>query len=78
MVRLLKAESEALVLSVIRCLRYLCVGVGNVPHHKNQSTVSGSRGVKLLVALMVHSYSEEVQVESAYTLGCIALGEHTV
>ncbi|PVD21084.1 hypothetical protein C0Q70_19250 [Pomacea canaliculata] len=74
MVRLLKAESEALVLSVIRCLRYLSVGVGNVPHHKNQSTVSGSRGVKLLVALMVHSYSEEVQVESAYTLGCIALG----
>ena len=72
---LLRASKEHLVLSVIRSLGYLCVGVGNVPHRRNQSTISTSRGIKLLVALMVHSLSELIQVHAAYTLGCVSLGQ---
>ena len=75
LVRLLRANKEHIVLSVIRSLRHLCVGVGNVPHHRNQTTISTSRGIKLLVALMVHSLSELIQVEAAFTLGCASLGE---
>jgi hypothetical protein len=75
LVRLLRSDKEHIVLSVIRSLRYLCVGVGNVPHTKNQNTISTSRGVKLLIALMVHSLAELIQVEAAYTLGCVSLGE---
>ncbi|XP_064641312.1 ankyrin and armadillo repeat-containing protein-like isoform X2 [Lineus longissimus] len=74
LVRLLRADKEHIVQSVIRSLRYLCVGVGNVPHNKNQSTVAQSRGIKFLVALMVHSRDELIQVESALALGCVALG----
>ena len=74
LVRLLKSENERIVLSVIRTLRYLCVGVGYVPHAQNQSTLAQSRGIKFLVAMMVHSSNEMVQVEAAYTLGCVVLG----
>ena len=74
LVRLLKSDKGHIVLSVIRTLRYLCVGVGYVPHTQNQTTLAQSRGIKFLVALMVHSSNEMVQVEAAHTLGCVALG----
>ena len=76
LVRQLRSDKEHIVLSVIRTLRYLCVGVGYVPHHKNQSTISQARGVKYLVGIMVHSRDELLQVEAAHTLGCAALGEY--
>jgi hypothetical protein len=75
LVRLLRADKEHIVQSVIRSLRYLCVGVGYVPHNKNQTTVAQSRGIKFLVALMVHSQDELIQVEAALALGCVALGK---
>lgn len=78
LVRLLKSDKEEIVLSIIRTLRYLCVGVGYVPHKRNQSTISHARGIKLLIALMVHSKDEMIQVESAVTLGCVSLGNQEI
>lgn len=77
LVRRLKSDKEEIVLSIIRTLRYLCVGVGYVPHRRNQATIMQSRGIKFLIALMVHSKDEMIQVESALTLGCVALGKST-
>lgn len=74
LVRLLRSDKEYIVLSIIRTLRHLCVGVGYVPHKRNQNTISQSRGIKFLIALMVHSKDEMIQVESAVTLGCVSLG----
>lgn len=72
--RLLKSDKEYLVLGAIRSIRHLCLGVGYLPHPANQNTVSHSRGVKLLVALMVLSSNELIQVEAALTLASVALG----
>lgn len=78
LVRLLRSDKEHIVLSIIRTLRYLCVGVGYVPHKKNQTTISQSRGIRFLIALMVHSKNEVIQVESALTLGCVSLGNQEI
>ncbi|KAJ8303491.1 hypothetical protein KUTeg_019887 [Tegillarca granosa] len=75
--RLIRSEKEYIVLSVVRAMSALCVGVGFVPHPKNQDTILKFRGIKYLVALMVHSANEEIQVESAIALGSIALGNQT-
>jgi len=78
LVRRLKSEKEEIVLSIIRTLRYMCVGVGYIPHRRNQMTIMQSRGIKFLIALMVHSKDEMIQVESAHTLGCVALGKNSI
>ena len=75
LVRLLRSDKEFIVLSVIRTMRYLCVGVGYVPHPKNQTMIAQSRGIKFLVALMVHSRNELIQVEAAVTIGYVTLGK---
>nr|XP_006821473.1 PREDICTED: ankyrin and armadillo repeat-containing protein-like [Saccoglossus kowalevskii] len=74
LVRLLRSTKEHIVLSAIRALRYLCVGIGFVPHEVNQNTLASSRGIRYLVPLMIYSKNELIQVESALTLGCAALG----
>lgn len=73
-VRLLKEEKEYLVLSAIRTVRHMCLCVGYIPHKVNQGTVKQARGLKYLIALMTLSKSELIQVESALTLACVALG----
>ena len=78
LVRLLRADKEHIVLSVIRTIRHLCVGVGYVPHAQNQNTIAQSRGIKFLVAMMAHSKNELIQVEAAHSLGCLALGKNKV
>ncbi|XP_041376737.1 ankyrin and armadillo repeat-containing protein-like [Gigantopelta aegis] len=78
LVRQLKSNKDYIGLSVIRTLRYLCVAVGNVPHHKNQMTISSSQGVKYLVALMVHSANEMIRVEAAVTLGHVSMGNKVI
>ncbi|KAL5021576.1 hypothetical protein ScPMuIL_000731 [Solemya velum] len=78
LVRLLRSEKEQIVLSGIRTLRYLCVGIAYVPHHKNQMMLSQSRGIKFLIALMVHSRNDLIQVESALTLGYASLGNSEI
>jgi hypothetical protein len=75
LVRLLRSRNEAILLSAIRTLRFLSLSVGFVPHPANQQMIAGSRGIKFLVALMVHSQNEIVQVEAAHTLAAVALGE---
>ena len=78
LVRLLRSPKEHIVLSSIRALRYLCVGIGYIPHKENQETVLNSRGIRYLVALMVHSRNELIRVESAVTLGCCSIGRYQI
>ncbi|XP_033626712.1 ankyrin and armadillo repeat-containing protein-like [Asterias rubens] len=78
LVRLLRSPKEHIVLSSIRALRHLCVGIGYIPHKENQDTVLNSRGIRYLVALMVHSRNELIRVESALTLGCCSIGNPNV
>lgn len=74
LVRLLKSDNEALVLSVLKSLQLITCTPGFSANRKNQETVVKNDGVKLLVALMMHAKSENIQVESAQALACIALG----
>ncbi|KAK3586524.1 hypothetical protein CHS0354_035060 [Potamilus streckersoni] len=78
LVRHLRSDKEYIVQSIIRTLRYMCVGVGYIPHPKNQNMISHSRGIKFLIALMVHSKDEIIQVESALTLGYVSLGNQEI
>ncbi len=73
-VRLLRSDREDIVISAIRTLRYLSVSVAYVPHRPNQTIIAQSRGIKFLVALMVHSKDEMIQVEAAFALASVALG----
>lgn len=57
-------------------MRHLCIGVAFVPHKQNQQKVSQSRGVRYLIALMVHSKNEVIQVEAAHALAGVALGNN--
>ncbi|XP_071174964.1 ankyrin and armadillo repeat-containing protein-like [Mytilus edulis] len=74
----LGSDKEYIVLSVIRTIRYLCLGVGYVTHKKNQNMILQLTGIKSLVALMIHSRSEEIQIESALTLAAVSLGNQPV
>ncbi|XP_041454687.1 ankyrin and armadillo repeat-containing protein-like isoform X2 [Lytechinus variegatus] len=78
LVRLLRSPKEHIVLSTIRALRHLCIGIGFIPHAKNQATILGARGIRYLVALMVHSRNELVRVESALSLGYCSIGNSEV
>ncbi|XP_076820559.1 uncharacterized protein LOC143465919 [Clavelina lepadiformis] len=74
LVRQLRSSNTNVVTSVIQTLRHLCIGIGFVTNTQNQTVIAQSRGLKFLVALMAHSKAELIQVESAITLGAIALG----
>jgi len=52
----------------------LISATGYVTCAQNQALIAHHRGLKFLVALMAHSRAEMIQVESAVTLGAIALG----
>ena len=78
LVRLLRNKHEHIVLSVIRTMRYLCVGVGYVPHLQNQTTVHTARGIRNLVKMMAESENELIQMEAAHALACSALGMYDV
>lgn len=74
----LGSDKEYIVLSVIRTIRHLCLGVGYVPHKKNQNMIMQLTGIKSLVALMIHSRDETIQIESALTLAAVSLGKSTL
>ncbi|XP_077975977.1 uncharacterized protein LOC144431964 [Styela clava] len=74
LVRLLRSANPVVVISALRALRYLCLNIGYIPNYQNQTSVSQTRGLKLLVALLAHSKSEEIQVESALAIGAAVLG----
>lgn len=72
--RLLQSHSENVVLSTIRAIRHMCLGVGYIPHRKNQAAITNSKGLHFLIALMVKSHLELIQVEAANTLAAVVLG----
>ena len=73
LIRLLKSEDETLVLSAMKTLQLLACAPGFVSNRKNQETIVKNDGATHLVALMMHSKSELIQVEAAQALACIAL-----
>jgi hypothetical protein len=73
LIRLLKSDNEALVLSVLKTLQLLACAPGFVSNRRNQETIVKNDGLPLLVALMMHAKSEIIQVEAAQALACIAL-----
>ncbi|XP_040185296.1 ankyrin and armadillo repeat-containing protein-like [Rana temporaria] len=74
LVRLLRSQEEEVVLSAIRALQHICLGVGFVPHVKNQCAVASSSGLKFLIALMRHCDSERVRVEASLAIAASVLG----
>ncbi|PAA56708.1 hypothetical protein BOX15_Mlig028079g1, partial [Macrostomum lignano] len=74
LVRLLRSEREQIVACAIRALRHLCVGVGNTPSPKVQARVVEARGLKFLVALMVHARDEAIQMEAALAASAVVMG----
>ena len=73
LVRLLKSDNEALVLSALKTLQLLACAPGFVSNRKNQETIIKNDGATLMVALMMHAKSEIIRVEAAQALACIAL-----
>ena len=73
LIRLLKSDDETLVLSAMKTLQLLACAPGYVSNRKNQETIVKNEGAAYLVALMMHSKSEIVQVEAAQALACIAI-----
>jgi ankyrin repeat protein len=74
LVRLLRSDAESLVVSVVRTLRRLTVGVGYRTHSGNQLALVESRGVRLLAALAAHADDRRLRAEAYYTLASAALG----
>ncbi|XP_063294854.1 ankyrin and armadillo repeat-containing protein-like [Pelobates fuscus] len=74
LVQLLRSNREDVVLSAVQALRHICLGVGYIPHNKNQTMVAVSRGLKLLIALMTQSQSECIQVEAALAIAASVQG----
>lgn len=67
---------ECTILSIFRMLRALCVLVGFRPNLDGQRTIMADGGITLLVRFFVHSHKLCVRAQAAYTLSCIALGNH--
>ncbi|KAM4723009.1 uncharacterized protein WCC33_009210 [Rhinophrynus dorsalis] len=74
LVRLLRSPREDVVLSAVHAVRHICVGVGYIPHNKNQTAVANSKGLKYLVALLTHCQDEHIQVEAALAIAAAVLG----
>lgn len=74
LVKLLGSPQEKTVLSAVRTLRFLSVKTAYLPQPIAQTVIGQARGLKLLVALMVHAKNSFIQVESAFTISCAALG----
>jgi DNA-binding FrmR family transcriptional regulator len=73
LIRLLKSDSEALVLSALKTLQLLACAPGFVANRKNQEKIVQDDGAISIVTLMMHAKTETIQVEAAQTLACIAL-----
>ncbi|XP_072278799.1 ankyrin and armadillo repeat-containing protein-like [Pyxicephalus adspersus] len=74
LVRLLRSPEEEVVLSAIRALQHICLGVGFIPHARNQCAVAASRGLQFLIALLRHCSSERIQVEASLAIAASVLG----
>lgn len=74
LLKLLCSSHVYIVLNVVRTLRFICLGVGYVPHRDNQNTLLRLGSTKNLIALMVLSKDETVQIEAALALASLSLG----
>ncbi|XP_053305618.1 ankyrin and armadillo repeat-containing protein-like [Spea bombifrons] len=74
LLRLLRSPRENVVLGAVRALRHICLGVGYVPNSRNQTAVANSKGLKILVGLMVRSPSRYIRVEAALAMAASVLG----
>ncbi|XP_030060321.1 ankyrin and armadillo repeat-containing protein isoform X2 [Microcaecilia unicolor] len=54
--------------------RTMAAKIAYCPHHRSQKAVINSRGLRFLAALMIHSHCEVIQVEAAYALAAVVLG----
>lgn len=75
LLKLLSSPKVYIVLSGIKTLRHICLGVGYVPNRENQNSLLRLGALKNLIALMVLSEDETVQIEAALTLGAVSLGK---
>ncbi|KAE8608875.1 hypothetical protein XENTR_v10011641 [Xenopus tropicalis] len=74
LVRLLTSDMEDVLLIAVQAVRQICLGVGFISHHKNQTAVADCRGLQYLVILLINSQSELIQAEAALTIAAIVLG----
>ena len=75
LIRLLKSDSEALVLCAMKTIQLLACAPGFVSNRKNQETILKNDGALHLVTLMMHARSEIIRVEAAQALACTSLCE---
>ncbi|CBY40053.1 unnamed protein product [Oikopleura dioica] len=79
---IIRSKDPQVVIDVLRTLSLLCVSSGLVPNTLAQKTVaraaSGSSStIRLLLNLLIHSNSDSVSVNAAFTLACLTLGNKT-
>ena len=67
---------EHTILGIFRMLRALCVLTGFRPNLNGQKTIMADGAIKFLVRFFIHSHKPHIQAQAAYTLSCIALGNH--
>lgn len=79
-VRLLCKDStpETTVLCVFRAIRALCIKKGFRPHTSGQTSIASDGSIKFLVRFLIDSSRAVTQAEAAYTLACVALGNHEI
>ncbi|KAK7484931.1 hypothetical protein BaRGS_00023851, partial [Batillaria attramentaria] len=75
LVRLLRSPktSDTVLLMVIKVLGILCVGVAYCNNKVTQRRIADEGGIPILVQILIHPPSEEVQVEVAISLACVVL-----
>ncbi|XP_050975889.1 ankyrin and armadillo repeat-containing protein isoform X1 [Labeo rohita] len=76
LVRLLRAPRTALktLLSIIKTLGCLCIGVALTTNKKSQKTIYREKAIPTLLELLKSHESLEVKVQVAQTLACVLLG----
>ncbi|XP_077978159.1 ankyrin and armadillo repeat-containing protein-like [Glandiceps talaboti] len=74
-IRVLRSHktSERVLLTVIRCLGTLCVGVAHRSNHVTQGKIAEENAISTLVQLLATTSKEIVKVEVAISLACIIL-----
>ncbi|CAB1346712.1 unnamed protein product [Coregonus sp. 'balchen'] len=76
LVRLLRGSrtTERTLLSVIRSLGILCIGVAHTNNPNSQRVIAEEQAIPTLLELVTHHESLQVKVQVAQTLACVLLG----
>ena len=71
-----RSDKESTVLSAVRTLRHLMVGVGYVANKQHQEKLAESRGIERLITLSsTQTENHLLRAEASYTMACAALGK---